>query len=91
MTPDEPVSSPELVCQAQITYRQLDHWTRAGYLKPITPGGSGNPRDWPPEECRVATAMGALVKAGLMPAAAHDIARTGFPAAVLSILAERRR
>jgi hypothetical protein len=59
-----------------LTYRQLDHWCRVGYLK--VPGrGHGFRREWPDEEVRVATVMTRLVQAGLSPAVAHDVARQG--------------
>ena len=56
-----------------LTYRQLDHWTSQGYLRPVNGGspGSGRPRQWTGEELRVARTMAALRDAGLaLPAAA---------------------
>jgi len=71
--------------QCGITYRQLDHWTRNGYLRPVPLGGegraepaessSGHWRDWPAEELRIAREMGLLVKAGLTAEAACAVAR----------------
>ena len=39
------ITSSELIAVSGISYRMLDFWTRAGYLKPdkATPG-HGNPR-----------------------------------------------
>ena len=58
-----------------ITYRQLDHWTRAGLLKPLHVGGSGTSREWTHAELGVARLMGRLVKAGMKPGLAAAIAR----------------
>lgn len=55
--PEEPTEQPEepTVTLADMlatgaTYRQIDHWTRCGYLPPTgrvkDTGGSGNPRLW---------------------------------------------
>lgn len=66
-----------------VTYRQLDHWTRRGWLHPrrvpvpvgAPTDGPGVPRLWPPREAQVARIMAALVRAGLTPAAAAAGAR----------------
>jgi DNA-binding transcriptional MerR regulator len=58
----------------RITYRQLDHWTRRGYLHP-TRDSPRNNRHWPPNELAVAERMGRAVRAGLTPYAAHKAAR----------------
>jgi hypothetical protein len=76
---------------AGVSYRQLDHWTRNGWLKPIGGTGSGNDRDWPPSECDIAVSMGRLVKYGIMPSLAHDIARAGEASGILLTLARVRR
>jgi DNA-binding transcriptional MerR regulator len=60
-----------------ITYRQCDHWTRLGLLKPLHLGGSGHSREWTRAELDVARLMGRLVKAGMKPAVAAAIARSG--------------
>jgi hypothetical protein len=69
-----------------ITYRQMDHWVRLGYLQPGEGHGSGHARQWTRTELGVARDMGLLVKAGLLPAAAHRAARGGRTRAVLSAL-----
>jgi DNA-binding transcriptional MerR regulator len=79
---DAPVSSPDAVHLAGITYRQLDYWSRAGYLKPGRQWagnryGSGSPRSWPEAELAVAKLMGRLTAAGLPLKTAHRIARSG--------------
>lgn len=52
-----PASLPEL--PEGLTYRQLDYWTRLGYVK--TDGapspGSGGRRAWPAEELEIAARM----------------------------------
>ena len=59
-----------------VTYRQLDHWTRAGYLHDDrTRPGSGHHRTWSDTELQVAERMGRLVRAGLTLHAAHKAAR----------------
>lgn len=59
-----------------ITYRQCDHWTRLGLLKPLHVGGSGNAREWTRAELDVARVMGRLVAAGLKPEPASRVARS---------------
>lgn len=58
-----------------LTYRQLDHWVRSGYLHPIQHGGSGHARTWPQTELQVADLMRRLVDAGLTAGAAAIAAR----------------
>jgi DNA-binding transcriptional MerR regulator len=66
---------------AGITYRQLDHWTRRGYLRPVVvrngfgSGQGGRSRDWPAAEVAVACRMARLIAAGLTPEAAAELAR----------------
>jgi MerR-like DNA binding protein len=71
-----------------ITYRQLDHWCKAGYLH-VSSKGSGTPRDWPHREVKVARFMARLVTAGLTPKAAAEVARqvaaSDEPIAVIEI------
>lgn len=59
------------------SYRQIDHWTRAGYLHAVEGGGTGHARRWPLAERHTAATMYRLVVAGLSPAAAHTVARNG--------------
>jgi hypothetical protein len=66
------------------TYRQLDHWTRRGWLHPTGGGGFGLRRAWPEEEIRVARTMRRLVDVGLIPAAAAVVAR-GKPGAAVGL------
>lgn len=58
-----------------ISYRQLDHWVRLGYLHPTHGIRAGVPRHWSAEELAVAQTMARLVSAGLPPAVAHRVAR----------------
>jgi hypothetical protein len=60
-----------------VTYRQLDHWISLGLVKVETPQGegSGNPRTITSEELAVVAHMGRLVRLGLGPRKAHDLAR----------------
>ena len=71
--------TPAEVCQRTgATYRQLDYWCRRGWLNPGRVGysvnGSGSPRDWTPGEIRRARIMARLVRAGLNPAVAAEVA-----------------
>jgi hypothetical protein len=58
------------------SYRQVDHWTRVGYLR-AEGTGSGHSRRWAPGERDIAELMYRAVAAGLPPKVAHDVARAG--------------
>lgn len=59
-----------------VTYRQLDYWVRAGYLRPTVPTpGTGTARDWSPEEIEIARLMARLTAAGFDLAVAARVAR----------------
>jgi len=60
-----------------ISYRQCDHWVRLGLLNPLHVGGSGSQREWTRAELDVARVMGRLVAAGVKPAVAALVARSG--------------
>lgn len=63
-----------------ITYRQLDHWARRGYLKPVNGfSGSGRDREWSLAEVEVARRMGRLVAAGISVEQAAKFARSEWP------------
>jgi MerR HTH family regulatory protein len=63
---------------AGITYRQLDHWTKRGYLHAENPSpGSGRKRRWSEGEKQVAALMLRLISAGLTVEAASAVARSG--------------
>ncbi len=59
------------------SYRQIDYWTRIGYLQALDNSGTGHPRRWPLAERDIAGVMHRLVQAGITPAVAHRIARAG--------------
>jgi hypothetical protein len=70
------LSSPEVCELASCSYRQLDYWTRLGYLHPDHRGGTGYDRAWSQAEAVNVCAMAAMVRAGLTPsAAARYVAR----------------
>jgi transposase-like protein len=73
----KPPPPPDVPRLLGVSYRQLDYWCRRGYLRPITPGGSGNPRRWPEAELEVARRMATLVRSGYQAAAAAQLARLG--------------
>lgn len=80
-TEDELLTSMDIVCEAGITYRQMDYWERRGFLRaaphPLGLSGYGIRRIWPKSELDVAQTMGRLVKLGLPLERAHAIARSG--------------
>jgi DNA-binding transcriptional MerR regulator len=67
----------EVVAAAHVTYRQLDYWTRRGYVRPIEPTpGSGFPRQWTDEEAAVVERIAGLVASGVrLDFAARDARR----------------
>ena len=70
------ISSTDLATRAGLSYRQLDYWTRVGYLTPINPDqGCGTVRYYPRSEVPAATLIGRLVSAGLTPQVARLHAR----------------
>lgn len=71
-----------LADEAGLSYRQLDYWTRRGYLKPVEDNpGSGRERHFTAWETGVARRMGGLVEAGLTVETASAIARGDSSAA----------
>lgn len=62
-----------------LTYRQLDYWTRQGYVRLAAPArGHGIPSEWDPQEVAVLAAMTALVGMGYLPARAATAARAAL-------------
>ncbi len=60
------VTSLDIVAGAQVTYRQVDFWTRTGLLVPTNDNpGQGNSRHYAPEQLARAKAISALLRAGL--------------------------
>lgn len=72
------ITTADVAAEAEISYRQLDHWIRLGYVtvrpRPQT-AGSGIDRQWEPDEANFVVEMGALVNAGMTPALAAILAR----------------
>lgn len=59
-----------------VTYRQLDYWTRQGWVRPeVEAAGSGYARAWHPDEARVVAILGRLAAAGVAPPAAARVTR----------------
>jgi hypothetical protein len=69
------MNTPMLVQVTGATFRQLDFWTRKGWLRPDGGVGTGYSRDFGGDEIRVAKVMARLVNAGVSPEAAHRAAR----------------
>ncbi len=59
------------------SYRQIDHWTRKGWLHADGGGSQGRPRRWPRRERDIAAMMHRMVAVGIPPELAHDVARAG--------------
>jgi hypothetical protein len=79
----------DLTKAAGITYRQLDVWIREGLVHPENPEpGCGRQRVFTAPEFAVVRLMGVLVTAGLRPAAAAQVARTGHLAPGIRVLVD---
>ena len=47
MTATLPQALREPLGDTGLTYRQISHWCKRGWLHPVGEGGSGNPLEWP--------------------------------------------
>lgn len=67
------ITSVELCVAADLTYRQVDHWTRTGLLDTFGPrfSGQGCHRHYPLPELDKAKALSALIAAGIDLRTAH--------------------
>lgn len=74
-------TSDQMLDRTGISYRQLDHWTRKGWLVADdgTPG-TGNVRHWEFNEFMVALVMRAMGKMGIRAEMAAPIAREAVKA-----------
>jgi hypothetical protein len=71
------LTASELTAISGATYRQVDFWCRAGYLKPSTPArGIGSVRRFPPSEAQIAAYALELITAGFHAPYALRYART---------------
>jgi hypothetical protein len=69
-------SAEILAANPRLTYRQLDHWCRKGWIQPdVACPGSGKPRTFPAAEVRVLKRMALLVARGTVPSVAAGRAR----------------
>jgi hypothetical protein len=76
----EDICAPCVLATTGLTYRQLDYWVRAGYLRPVRDRtGSGIARLWPHAELEIAGRMKRLTDVGLPPREAHRFAREMWP------------
>lgn len=71
------VNSKQLMERAGITFRQLDHWAKMGYLVPLSrdSGSQGVPRYFPDSEVVVARRMKDLLGCGFTVPASARLAR----------------
>lgn len=73
---DELIRTARLMAETGATYRQVEHWTTLGYLRPVNAGkGSGFPWFWPAEEVAVVRRMVTLASHGVQVPAAAVMAR----------------
>lgn len=84
----------EALAVSGASYQQLDCWATVGYLRiPRSWGdgrGRGYSRDWPADEVAIAAAMARLIRLGMMPGAAHRVARSPHVLIVLAALEATR-
>lgn len=64
---DDHIGAHQLTIEADITYRQLDYWTRLGFLRPCTAPepGSGYVRVYPRDQIPLAREMRRVLAAGI--------------------------
>lgn len=75
MSADETVPYRDML-KLGLTGRQVDYWTRQGYLRSTEPQpGSGHRRAWPVVERDIAVLMARLISAGLSVEVAAKAAR----------------
>lgn len=68
----------DVLSAVEVTYRQLDCWTKAQLLRAVNPRcGPGRRRLWPVGELEVARVMAVAVAAGVGPRDAARAARNG--------------
>jgi MerR HTH family regulatory protein len=66
----------EMMKRSGATARQIDHWTRSGWIRAAdTAHGKGNHRRWPEDEIAVAVIMRRLLATGLPGTVASRVAR----------------
>lgn len=70
-------TTQEIVARTGLTFRQVDYWTRQGYLRTVDSqvDGTGRPREFQSTELQIALRMRDLVECGFSPSAAHRLAR----------------
>jgi hypothetical protein len=80
MTQTESIHTSAQVCElANITYRQLDYWTRQRWVHTTRTSapGSGTPRYFTESEVKRVVLMAKMVEAGVMPVDAHMLTLRG--------------
>lgn len=89
---DDPVSARQMMATGA-TYRQIDHWTRSGWLsksgeEESAAPGSGTRRAWTGREYRIASLMVRLINLGMRPRPAARMARASIDHGVNSVATE---
>jgi DNA-binding transcriptional MerR regulator len=72
-----PILAAEVCMRASVTYRQLDYWSRRGFI-PNTAKGSGVPRHFTEADVGYITQFSRLVHAGLSHDKADEILKLGL-------------
>lgn len=68
-------STRDVMERTGLTFRQLDYWARKRHVHPQAIGGTGNGREWPETEIRVAELIGRMMSAGIELDKASIVAR----------------
>lgn len=69
------MTSAEVCERSGVTYRMLDHYVRTGLIPGVaslTDKGSGNPREWTPQQVEFVVILAQLVRAGIGPRVASE-------------------
>lgn len=74
------MNSREVCERAGVSYRQLDFWARRGWIGFEGGGGTGRSREFTSVQVDHIIRMSRLVKAGMYPNKAHQIAAGEFTA-----------
>jgi hypothetical protein len=73
--PDVTLTTVQLAFLSGASYRQLNYWTRKGWLNPDGGVGTGNVAHWSLAESFTAVRMATLVGVGVSPTMAARVAR----------------
>lgn len=72
-----PIFAAEVCLRAGVTYRQLDYWSRRGFI-PNTAKGSGGPRHFTEDDIAYISKFAKLVNAGLSHDKVDEVLKLGL-------------